>query len=179
MKKKTAALIMVCLLAAVLCGCGGHHGFRHKTKADDSISKVLIESLDTKWMYYAKKIIYNAETPIIYKINIDKEKEGLAEVAVESVNEVLVQEKVSNKISINFWKDFLPGASECLFSLQNFYYAKGTLADCEKLQCLIIIGARDSDSIYNDPETYKNFPDIRYLVVDEKIQKIAKEKGID
>lgn len=146
-------------------------------KADDAISRTVYETVGAKELRYRGK----ATTRQYYTYHIDKEKEGTAEEAVEAINEVMEQKVTSHKISISFYKEFVRGAYEPLFIVGNYTDGYSSSANYEKLQYLCILGTNHGSekSIYNDPETYKNFPDIQYLEVSEKIQKAADEAGID
>lgn len=159
-----------------------------RVSPDDSIAEALSKSLDVKWMQYWGKTtegggIAPTAPPysFTYTVHISREQKGLAEVTAAAVNKVLVQEHTENRVCVVFTETIPAGGTEELFRLQNYYREDASLADYAKLRCLIINGTDqgDPDSIYNDPETYQNFPDIKYLKISKKIQKAAEEKGID
>ena len=68
-----------------------------------------------------------------------------------------------------------------MFCLCNSSDKNRTYVNYENLECLRIWGSTvgSEESIYNDPATYKDFPNIKCLWVSEKIQKKADEAGID
>ncbi len=148
---------------------------------DDAISRAGCKAVDKKEFYYGGKSDNTAGTTTYYKFYINKEKEGSAEEVVEAINEVMEQKITSHKISISFSKKFAEIVYEPLFIVRNYTDGYSSSANYEKLQYLCILGTNHGSekSIYNDPETYKNFPDIQYLEVSEKIQKAADEAGID
>lgn len=150
-------------------------------KADDAISRAVYEAVGAKELRYRGQSDNTAGTTTYYTYHINKEKEGTAEEAVEAINEVMEQKVTSHKISISFYKEFVRGAYEPLFIVCNYTDGYSSSANYEKVQYLCILGTHHGfeESIYNDPETYKNFPDIQYLKVSEKIQKAADEAGID
>ncbi|MCM1535769.1 MAG: hypothetical protein NC126_07610 [Clostridium sp.] len=178
--KKGIPIILICLLSTILLGCGGTLGnIRYNHRADDTISRAVYKAVGAKELYYEGQREENVNI-VRYDYYINKEKEGLAEEVIDAVNVVLEQEKTKNKIAIPFIEE-IPGAGEPMFIIRNYIYAESFSADYEKLQYLWILGTDVGmqESIYNDPETYKNFPDIRYLRVSPKIQKAADEAGID
>ncbi|MCM1186168.1 MAG: hypothetical protein NC345_06505 [Lachnospira sp.] len=178
--KKGIPIILICLLSTILSGCGGTLGnIRYNHRADDAISRAVYKAVGAKELYYEGQREENVNI-VRYDYYINKEKEGLAEEVIDAVNVVLEQEKTKNKIAIPFIEE-IPGAGEPMFIIRNYIYAESFSADYEKLQYLWILGTDvgTQESIYNDPETYKNFPDIRYLRVSPKIQKAADEAGID
>ncbi|MCM1535770.1 MAG: hypothetical protein NC126_07615 [Clostridium sp.] len=150
-------------------------------KADDTISRTVCKVMDAKEFYYRGKSDNAAGNTTYYTFYINKEKKGSLEKAVEAINAVMEQNITSHKISVCFYRQFIRGAYEPLFSVCNYTDDYSSSANYEKLQALYILGTQHSsqESIYNDPETYKNFPDIRYLRVSPKIQKAADEAGID
>ncbi|MCM1327184.1 MAG: hypothetical protein NC094_11285 [Bacteroidales bacterium] len=178
--KKGIPIILICLLSTILSGCGGTLGnIRYNHRADDAISRAVYKAVGAKELYYEGQREENVNI-VRYDYYINKEKEGLAEEVIDAVNVVLEQEKTKNKIAIPFIEE-IPGAGEPMFIIRNYIYAESFSANYEKLQYLWILGTDVGmqESIYNDPETYKNFPDIRYLRVSPKIQKAADEAGID
>lgn len=171
---------MICLLSTVLLGCGGILNTYHNKKADDTISRTIYETVGAKEIYYLGKS--EKELHVLhYWYYISKEEDGLADKVVGAVNSVLEQEPTENKIAVRF-SEKIPSGTEPLFILRNYIDDyDGEPANYEKLQYLWILGTDlgTQESIYNNPETYKNFPDIRYLRVSPKIQKAADEAGID
>lgn len=188
--KKAALVILACVQAMAVIGslliAAGflyvdYFQKPHNKKADDEISRAVYEAVGAKEIYYqGKSEGKSGNTTIYYAFHVRKEKTGLAEEAVAAINTVLEQENISSNISVQFMEE-IPGGQEPLFGLCNYIDYKNPSADYGKLQYLWIYGTRHrtQDSIYNDPETYENIPDIRYLKVSEKIQKAADEKGID
>ncbi|MCM1385357.1 MAG: hypothetical protein NC243_12550, partial [Lachnoclostridium sp.] len=160
--KKGIPIILICLLSTILSGCGGTLGnIRYNHRADDAISRAVYKAVGAKELYYEGQREENVNI-VRYDYYINKEKEGLAEEVIDAVNVVLEQEKTKNKIAIPFIEE-IPGAGEPMFIIRNYIYAESFSANYEKLQYLWILGTDVGmqESIYNDPETYKNFPDIR------------------
>ncbi|MCM1186166.1 MAG: hypothetical protein NC345_06495 [Lachnospira sp.] len=181
--KRRVPIIMVCILSLMLLGCGRPVS-KYNHKADDVISHAVYKAIGAKELYYQGKDEDRAGTITYYEFYIHKEKEGVIEEAVSAINTVLEQEKTSHNISVQFKERMAGGYAtgcETLFRLGNFMDNDSSSAVYGKLQYLCIWGTNrgNQESIYNDPETYKNFPDIRYLRVSPKIQKAADEAGID
>lgn len=149
-------------------------------KADDAISRAIYKKVGAKELYYQEKEVLAETNRICYTYYLNQEKEGVAEAAIEAANKVIEQEKINSRIELIFEGD-MPGGSEVVFIIGNFSDYNSTCAKYETLRRLTICGTRvgSQNSIYNDPATYRNFPNIKYLRVSEKIQKNADEAGID
>lgn len=80
-------------------------------------------------------------------------------------------------------REEMPGGLETVVSLYNYFEDEGRYERYEFFQCLDISGTERSNkgdaSPYNKASTYINLPDIKRLVVTEKIAENAEEEGID
>ncbi len=160
-----------------MTGCG--EGFRTDVnkKPDDDISKAIYEAVGKKKVYYYSKRSDNTERIVIYKYLVhDYEDENVLTDMVEVVNEVMEKENIANKIRLVI-REKIPGGVEAVASLRNYYEGENGCEQYEMLQCLYITGTehsnKDGYSPYDKISTYINLPDIKSLVVSEKIAKIV------
>ena len=180
---RKSAKILICILSVVIIGCS-FGLFQRDKKYDDDISKVIYEAVDEKKIYYEGKedagldvvaIMYNY---VVY----DYEDENLLMDMAEAVNAVIKEKKLSKKIHIVIWGK-MPGGTEPVVSLRNYYKNEEGYEQYEFLQCLYIYGNDISymgdDSIYNKASTYINLPDIKSLVIEKKIDQSAEDEGIN
>ncbi len=177
--KKRILVIIISLFLLMLTGCRIVVPY-YNHKADDAISRAIYKKVGAKELYYQEKEVLTETNRICYTYYLNQEKEGVAEAAIEAANKVIEQENMDSRIEIIFEGD-MPGGSEVVFIIGNFSDYNSTCAQYETLQRLTICGTRvgSQKSIYNDPATYRNFPNIKCLRVSEKIQKVADEAGID
>lgn len=187
--KKAALVILTCMQAVAVMGSllmvAGFlyvDYFRkpHNQKADDEISRAVYEAVGAKEIYYQGKSEDRAGTTTYYSFYVTEEKEGLVQEAVEAVNAVLEQEKRNDKISISFFEGNDSEGSNTLLILRNYHDDYGESADYGQLQYLRIIGnAWHPESIYNVPETYQSFQEIKHLEISYRILQAAQKEGVD
>ena len=181
---KIYTLILLLLSSMIVAGCG--EGFRADVnkRPDDDISEAIYEAVGRKKVYYYSKRSDNSEKIVFYEYLVhDYEDENVLTDMVEAVNEVREKENIENKISLVI-REKIPGGVEAVASLRNYYEGENGCEQYEMLQCLYITGTehsfrRQQGSPYDKISTYINLPDIKSLVVSEKIAKTAEEEGID
>lgn len=181
---KIYALIFTLLLITIVTGCG--EGFRTDVnkKPDDDISKAIYEAVGKKKVYYYSKRSDNTERIVIYEYLVhDYEDENVLTDMVEAVNEVMEQENIANKIRLVI-REKISGGVEAVASLRNYYEGENGCEQYDTLQCLYISGTehsfrRQQGSPYDKITTYINLPDIKSLIVTEKIAQQAAEEEID
>lgn len=101
---------------------------------------------------------------------------------VEAANAVVAEKKVTKKIRLVI-REKMPGGTEAVVSLRNYYESEDVFEQYGSFQNLNIYGTERSNkgnaSPYNKASTYINLPDVKSLVVSQKIAKNAEEEGID
>lgn len=111
----------------------------------------------------------------------DYESENMLVDMAEAVNIVMKEKKIIKKIRLVI-REEMPGGTEAIVSLRNYYENGDIFEQYGSLQSLHIYGTERSDkgdsSPYNKASTYINLPDIKSLVVSQKIAKTAEEEGI-
>ncbi len=171
MRKRIALIFLFVLLSIPSCG----HATYTRHEPDDAISEAICAVVDSEDIYYQGQ--HTTEDDVTYyEYLIIHEELGQIEQIVESVNKVLEEELISNKINIDCWIA-IPGGAGRTVNLMN--YSNSTLEnpDYKMLQSLCIGG--EDNSIYNEPETYAKLKDIRKLEISSDIQRKAKAAGID
>ncbi|MBD5503103.1 MAG: hypothetical protein HDR09_04930 [Lachnospiraceae bacterium] len=181
---KIYTLILILLSSMIVAGCG--EGFRADVnkKPDDDISKAIYEAVGRKKVYYYSKRSDNPKKIVFYEYLVhDYEDENILTDMVEAVNAVMKEKEMTEKIDLDL-REKIPGGVESVASLSNYYEGENGCEQYEMLQCLYITGTehsfrRQQGSPYDKISTYINLPDIKSLVVSEKIAKTAEEEGID
>ena len=173
MKKRIAKIctsILILLLAVTAVRCG-ETALKNK---DDIISKTISEAIGKKKVYY-KGQEYIGPAAMYSYVVLDYEDENLLTDIVEAVNAVIKEKGITEEICLDIQEKKL-GGTESVACIYNYY-------SYETFQRLEIYGTKHSykgdDSPYNKASTYINLPDIKELLVTEKIAQSAEEEGID
>lgn len=171
MRRRIIACAMVVMLLLSSCG----HATYTRHEPDDTISEAICAVVDSEDIYYQGQ--HTTEDDVIYyEYLIIHEEYGQIEQIVESVNKVLEEELISNKINIDCWIA-LPGGEGRVVNLMNYSDKTLEKPDYNMLQGLCIGGRQNS--IYTEPSTYVNIKDIRQLEISSDIQRKAESEGID
>ena len=170
--------ILGCLLLVILTlvGCGNVE--YHNKKADDDISKAIYEAVGEDVFYLTKE--ETSQGVLRYEYLIKEEQEDLLQNIVFMLNDAIKQSEIENKVNI-FFEYELPGGTGWSVRLCNYSNDELTAPDCEGLQRLVISGNKHeySGDYYNNPNSYINIPNIKYLEVRKNIYDRAEAEGID
>ena len=169
-------------LLFVMYAIGGGYNPKNK-KPDDEISKAIYEKIGERAIYDGKTA---NEDRIYYRYLIKKgqfetrfEKKDLFSDIAEITNRQL-EGKKGERITIALGAVFSSG-DEGIYTISNYSEDTGKVYD--KLQVLTLYGSELADasdsSVLNNCATYFGFEDIRSLTISEKIEKNAKEEGVD
>ncbi len=173
MRKSMFLYVFISVL--LLSGCG--HARYYNSKADDAISKAIYEGLGDV-VYYIGKGEYS-DGQEYYRYLIREENSELLLLMVDVVNEIILQEDISDDVIIYLCYEIPGGTGSavrmCFFTSEELEVIRGGL------QKLVIIGNEDEDNeyIYNNPSTYLGLTDIESLKIREEIQERAEAEGID
>ena len=174
----TSILLLALYWILLFSGCGYQEYYNKK--ADDSISEAIYRALGEKVYYCSKEEI----EPDICTYNFlirDSEDTTLLIDFVNAINEELAK-GTARKVRIQIMQE-ISGGKEPIVVLYNYYKKGNDYKVYEGLQRIEILGTRvadkDDEYIYNNPTTYINLKNVKYLVVSEKIVQNAKEKDID
>ncbi len=176
MKKKISIYFII--ITILLTGCGG---ITYDNKMpDDEISRAVYEALGTD-VYYVKS--YKNEFDVIcYWYIVKSYDSDLLYKFVTTINEAIEENEITEKVSISYMTE-IPGCLASIIELSNYSNRVLKKPDYEKLQHVEIEGTmvnvEKEFDFYNDPSTYFNLPDVRYLEVNQKINDQAKEQGIN
>ena len=168
-----AAYIVLVIIVFVVYGNGTEY---ENVKADDAISRSFEKYTGEKVCYLGKE--KDSSNTIIYEIVLRGEENVICDI-VEDVNETLKNDKITYKISIVFYAPFACGLTNTL-TISN--YSDNTLgkADYEGLQCLMLSGDdMENREFYNNPATYCNIPDIRYLQLSYNMRVMAAQYKVN
>lgn len=186
---KMCLLILTLLSVIIVTGCGEIFIREVNEKPDDDISEAIHEAIGRKKMYYHGKQYSNRGEVAWYEYTVhDYEDENVLTDMVEAVNVVLEEREISEKVHLGIREEmgFDGGGTEGVASLSNYNENEDGSEKYDFLQNLYIRGTEDSEkgdnSLYNKPNkpsTYINLPNIKSLVVSEKIAQIAEDEGID
>ncbi|MCM1087588.1 MAG: hypothetical protein NC419_05485 [Muribaculaceae bacterium] len=109
----------------------------------------------------------------------DDSYENVLTKMVEAANTVLEEKEITDKICLEICEK-IPGGYTGVANIKNYYEVEDVYETYESLQNLYIGGNEHFNSSHgNKPSTYINLPDIKSLVVEEKIAQNAEEEGID
>lgn len=176
MKKTTYIFILSIML--LLCGCV--HGAYHNEKPDDEISRAIYDVIDDELYYLGKKEDTYSDLRYEYLIKAaDKNNQEVFYELVEVANEILEKEEIKDKVCIVLRYELCAGVISNCVEITNYSNSKFEKPDCKGLQNLVIKGMEDVTSVYDQPSTYIQLPNIKYLSVTEEIQRKADEQGID
>lgn len=151
-------------------------------RPNDAISKAICEAVGKK-IYYQGKRSDNLSEIVIYDYLVhDYEDETVLTDIAEVANAVVEEKEITQKIRLVI-REEMPGGTEAVVSLRNYYESEDVFEQYGSFQNLNIYGTERSNkgdaSPYNKASAYINLPDIRSLVVSEKIAQSAEEEGID
>lgn len=180
---KMCTIILILLLAMIVTGCGEIFMYGGNQKPDDDISKAIYEAVGRKKVYYHAKEYSNSDEIVWYEYTIhDYEDENVLTNMVEAANAVLEEKETTEKIWLAIWEE-MPGGYETVAVLGTYYEDEDKYVQYGSFQTLHICGTEHANmsghSPYDKISTYINIPNIRSLVVSEKIAKIAEDEGID
>lgn len=181
---KIYALIFVLLLVMIVTGCGGSLlQLKRSKKPDDEISKAIDEAVGRKKVHYHGKEYCNSDEVVWYEYTVyDYEDENLLTDMVEAANAAIEEKETTENIHLEI-REEMPGGIEGVASLCNYYENEDGYIKYNFLQNLYIRGTKRSNrgerSPYNKASTYINLPDIKRLVVTEKIAQNAEDEEVD
>ena len=178
---KICTLIFTLLLVMIVTGCGDVFVLQSNQRPNDDISKAIYKAVGRRKVYYHAKEYSNSGEIAWYEYTVqDYKDENVLANMVEAVNAVLEEKEMTDKICLAIWER-IPGGYETVASISNYCEIEDGYETYESLQNLYIRGSEDfnRNSLYNNPSTYFNLPDIKSLVVRKNIAKIAEEEEID
>ena len=174
MRKMAIISIVLCILLSILlCGCGGYVNYKNK-KADDELSKLVYETFGEDIYYDSKDD--SQEIKCYYFLLMKEDKEVIKDFLLV-VDEVLSQ---SNEKTIVYLACQTPGGLEFVVLLENFSDSVVDKADLDGAKSILVrYSSNPNAEIFKDPNIYTVLEDIQFLEIDEELQKIAEEQGID
>ncbi len=176
MKKRI--IIYFAIITLLLTGCGVRT--YHYKVPNDELSKAIYEEFGYD-IYYENKYIDEFGCTCYWYV-VMSDEEDLLYNFVTTVNAVMQENDITEKIKIFYAAEGLPGSTMSIAVLTNYSDRELESPDYETLQYVSILGVEHADEkfdFYNGPSTYLNLPDIRYLEVNQKINDQAKEQGIN
>lgn len=173
MRRVAIISIVLCVVFSILfCGCA--KGTYKNKKADDEISKQIYEILGEDVYYVSKK---ESQGIPVYEYLLKKEDKEIVQEFVRTVD--LVLSKTSEKFIV-FLSSQTPSGREYTISLMNYSDSSLDEADLDGAKSIIIQYPSHSQcEIFKDLEIYTVLEDVQFLEIDEELQKIAEEQGID
>ncbi len=176
MKKRI--IIYFAIITLLLTGCGPK--YRFNKIPDDEISKAVYETLGFDVYYESKE--KNQFDVITYYYVVESEEPKVLYEFVTAINKAIEENTITEKIQVYFTVEIQRGLTSIVV-LSNYSDRELDEPDYGKLQYLYIVGALENVDekfdFYNDPSTYLNLPDIRYLKVSKAMDYQAKEQDID
>ncbi len=161
----------------LLCGC--RPVSYHNEKLDDAISSAIYETIGDELYYLGKEEKEHADLYYEYLIrDLGEERYDVLYDIVVAVNETIKKENITDKIDIVVYHELPGGMGQCV-ELSNFSNFECTYPDYDGLERLVISGFGYSKCVYDQPSTYIQLPNIKYLSVSEEIQRKADEQEID
>ena len=173
MRKLAIISVVLCVVLAILfCSCG-YADYRNK-RPDDELSKLVQETFGEDIYYDSKDD--SQDIKCYYYLLMKEDKEVIKEFILV-VDEALSQ---SSEKTIVYLACQIPGGLEYLILLANYSddsLDKANLDGAKEIH--IRYSSNPNAEVFKDPTIYTVLEDIQYLVIDEELQKIAEEQGID
>ena len=167
------SIVLYVVLSILLCGCGGYVNYKNK-KADDELSKQIYEKLGEDVYYISKR---DSQGTKGYDFLLKKEDKEIVKEFMLVVDGVLSQ---NGEKTIVYLTCEIPGGLECLVLLENYSDDARDKADLAGAKRILVRYPEVSDcEVFKDPTIYTVLEDIQFLEIDEELQKIAEEQGID
>ena len=173
MRKVAVIGFVLCVMfSTLLCGCGRVN--YKNMKADDEISKQIYEALGEDVYYISKE---ESQGINCYHFFLKREDKEVVKEFLLLADGTMTQS--SEKIYIYLGCQ-IPGGKESPFLLANYSDDPLKKANSNVIKEVYIRYPDISEcEVFKDPEIYTVLEDIQYLVIDEELQKIAEEQGID
>lgn len=171
MTKKFTLFIVVLCMGILFGGCGKTEYKNHK--ANDELSKAVYEAVGEDIYYQRKKKEDNGG--LSYKFYAENHTEESLHKFIDIVDNNLTNR--DDKVII-YLGTYLPGGFDIAMKIQNYTdpsVEKADLSGAKYVSALCV----DSSELYNDPEIYTYFKDVRYFEIQRYLQEKAEEKGID
>lgn len=181
---KIYVLILILLFVLTVLGCGEVFRTDVNKKPDDDISKAIYEAVGRKKIYYQGKNSNNPDEIVVYEYLVhDYEDENVLADMVKAADVVMEEKNATEKNELVL-REKIPGGTEAVVSLRTYYEGENEYEQYVFFQTLYIYGTelsfmRQRGSPYDKLSTYINLPDIKRLILTEKIAKKAEEEGID
>ncbi len=190
MKKRNIKMfvsIFTLLLAATMVVIGGFvfaFSYERNKRPDDDISQAIYEAVGREKVHYYGKEYYSSGKIAVYQYTVyDYEDAKLLADMVVAANTAIQEKGSLEKIRLVIREEISSGAYKTLAELRNYYEYKDGYEQYKSLQSLDIIGSKffrlECARLYNKASTYINLPDIKRLIITEKIAQSAEEEGID
>lgn len=170
------ALSYAALLIIVIAMYGTRNDEYENVKANDSIS-MSFEKYTGENVYYLGKSKDKYDVTN-YEILLLREEDVISNI-VQDINETLRNDGVTNKVSIIFYKKYNNVLTPVL-GISNYSDDNLEKADFESLQWMLLRGDKIGKSaFYNNPATYRNIPDVRYLKLTYNMRVMAAQYKVD
>ena len=100
---------------------------------------------------------------------------------IKTANGIIEEQNMKQKILLTLSITFNGGqGTEKVLSVADFTDMNLESADCNKLQVLMLCGDdMERSEFYNNPATYRNIPDIRYLQLTYNMRVMAAQYKVD
>lgn len=148
-------------------------------RADDTISTAIMNRYSDKVIYRGKETNdYNATD--YWFILSEKDEETITGI-IKTANGIIEEQNMKQKILLTLSITFNGGqGTEKVLSVADFTDMNLESADCNKLQVLMLCGDdMERSEFYNNPATYRNIPDIRYLQLTYNMRVMAEQYKVD
>ena len=170
--------LIAIIFTLYISGCAGGviDGAHRHAKADDSISKTMLDSIGEDY-WYSGKGMYSDEW-VRYGYVIRKNDPSVVETFASAVSNVEITG--DENIIFSVVEESSNGYYDELFVLSNYDCYDGTVG--ETLDFFGYLKIRHdvyAMDVWYSPETYTSFENIRYLEIPDALQKKAEEEGID
>lgn len=173
MVKKIKLFIVVLCMGILFGGCGYPE---HKNyKANDELSKAVYEAVGEDIYYQYKK---KEENGILeYEFCVENENEESLYKFIDIVDDNLAHREDKVMVILGC---YIPGGTQYVMRISNYSDKSLEKADLQGAGSVYAIYTDiESSELFNNPEIYTHFKDVRYFAIDKKLQNIAEEKGID
>lgn len=173
-----AAVYIALVIIVIAVYTPAHEKLENKV-ADDAISIIVVEKYGDKFLYRGKKI--SDERAVAYKFFMLAEDEETISGLINDVNHIIANEHITYKVQLTFCITFRDGlTTEPVFSVSNFSDAELAYPDCSKLQTVAIYGDKlENIEFYNNPATYRNIPDVKYLQLSYNMRVMAAQYKVN
>ena len=171
MRRLRVVGIILCIMV-LMCGCG-RVTYKNK-KADDDLSKRIYETFDEDIYYISKK---DSQGIQVYHFLLKKQDKEIVKKFIQIVDDELKRTDKKTIVRINNQVFDELESTSILMNYSDNSVEEADLGGAKRIT--IQYPVMSFCEIFMDPEIYMAIDEVCFLTIDNEMQKIAEEQGID